>query len=72
MTGAKLRYNQRVRVTDGEHAGATGWISRHSAAAGDEPIYTVELIDGTPNAEVPESALEPAASPGNAAERPRR
>jgi hypothetical protein len=61
VAGAKLRYNQQVRVTTGEYAGEIGWIVAIQPSAGAEPLYTVELIDGDPNAEVPESSLEPAA-----------
>lgn len=60
VPGAKLRYNQRVRVTSGNCIGEIGWIVAIDPAVQSEPIYTVELQDGDPNAELPESSLEPA------------
>jgi hypothetical protein len=58
VAGAKLRYNQRVRVTNGEYAGETGWIVAIVPSADAEPIYTVELLDRDPNAQVVESFLD--------------
>jgi hypothetical protein len=58
VAGAKWRYNQQVRVADGEHRGLLGWIVGIEPRHGAEPLYTVELLDGDPCAEIAESSLE--------------
>ena len=62
VSGAKLRYNSRVRILTGEYAGEFGWIVAIEPMKDSEPTYTVEA-DEDPNLELPESALEPAPGP---------
>lgn len=49
VSGIKLLYNQRVRVTAGPDAGALGWIVAVDIRRKTEPIYTVEIENGNPN-----------------------
>ncbi len=60
VSRAKLRYNEYVRVVAGEYTGQVGAIVGIDPCTKSEPIYTVEIYDGDPNAEIPESYLEPA------------
>jgi hypothetical protein len=60
VSGAKLRYNQYVRVIAGQYAGRVGAIVAIDPRTKPEPVYTVEIYDDDPNAEIPESLLEPA------------
>ena len=57
VPGIRFKYNSlvKVRLDDGEKA--QGWIVGVDPSRS-EPIYTVEIQNGHPCAEIPESAIE--------------
>ena len=56
IAGVLFPYNAHVDVISGPFAGQDGWLVGVDPT-GPEPIYTVEIQDGEPNAEVPQSSL---------------
>ena len=56
LAGITFDYNERVTIASGPFAGRHGWLVSLEPS-GDDPVYTVELEEGGPDLEVPQSLL---------------
>jgi hypothetical protein len=56
IPGVLFPYNAHIDIVSGPYAGQHGWLVGVDSR-GTEPIYTVEIYEGEPNAEIPQSFL---------------